>query len=116
MAITATLKKQWLAAPGGRLFVHLGLVFSGTYPTGGDTLNLQGLGIQSNHAPASWAAIEGQALGANGTQYVWIQGTTQANGKVGVTQGAGVEVAAGAYPASVTGDVVNALFYFDFDR
>ena len=114
MAITPTLKAQWF--DGKRLFAHVALVFSGSYVTGGDTLNLQNLGIKASGAPAGWASIDGQALGANGTQYVWIQGTTQANGKVGVTQGAGAEVTAGAYPASVTGDTVNALFYFLFNR
>jgi hypothetical protein len=114
MAITPTLKAQWF--DGKRLWIHLALVFSGSYVTGGDTLNLQSLGIKASAAPAMWATIEGQALGSNGTQYVWIQGTTQANGKVGVTQGAGVEVAAGAYPASVTGDTVNMLSYLLFNR
>jgi hypothetical protein len=112
MAIAVTVKAQWLASPGGRLFVHCGLVFSGSYVTGGDTINLQGLGIKSSHPPSSWGAIEGQGV----TQYCWIQGTTQANGLVKCLQGALAEVAAGAYPGSITADVVNALFYFDFNH
>jgi hypothetical protein len=114
MAIAPKLKAQWF--DGKRLWVHLGLTFSGSYVAGGDTLNLTGIGIESSGLPSSWASIQSQNLGSNGTEYMWLQGTTMANGKIGITQGAGVEVTAGAYPASITGDTVNALFYFLFNR
>jgi hypothetical protein len=114
MAITPTVKAQWF--DGKRLWIHLALVFSGSYVTGGDTLNLTGLGLKCSQPTSMWASIDGQALGANGTQYVWIPGTTLANGKVGVTQGAGVEIAASTYPASVSGDTVNMMTHSLFNR
>ena len=110
MAVTATVTKKWF--DGKKLWAVVTLVFSGNYSTGGDTVNLQGLGIQSNQAPFACTDISGQSA----TLYAWVVGTTQANGKVKCFQGALAEVSAGAYPGSITGDVVQGQFIFEFSR
>jgi hypothetical protein len=107
MAVTPTVVKKWFDTK--KLFVVVNLVFSGSYVTGGDTVNLQSLGIPSSQVPISCLGVEGQV----GTTYNWIPGTTQANGKIFITQGATVQVTAGAYPGSITGDVVQGTFVFD---
>lgn len=107
MAITPTLTKKWY--DGKKLWAVVSLVFSGSYVTGGDTLNLQSLGIPSSQVPFACTDVSGQSA----TLYCWVAGTTQANGKVKCFQGALAEVAAGAYPGSITGDVVQGQFLFE---
>jgi len=107
MAIAATVAKRWF--DGKKFWAIVNLVFSGNYATGGDTLNLQGIGIQSSQVPFTCTDISGQS----GTLYCWVPGTTQANGKVKCFQGALAEVAAGAYPGSITGDTVQGSFVFE---
>lgn len=110
MAVTATVTKKWF--DGKKMWAIVSLVFSGSYVTGGDTVNLQSLGIQSTQSPFACTDISGQSA----TLYAWVVGTTQANGKVKCFQGALAEVAAGAYPGSITADVVQAQFVFEFNR
>ena len=108
MAIAATLLDQWY--DGKKLWVQLSLVLSGNYTSGGDTLNLQSLGIQGNSIPAymvlrSTSPTAAQTL----NNYIWVKGTTTANGLVRCFVGT-AEVATGAYPAAVSGDTVLAEF------
>jgi hypothetical protein len=114
MAITPTIKSQWF--DGKRLWVHLSLAFSGSYVAGGDTLDMSKLGIQSSGVPSLFGGMNSQTASTTGTVYNWIPGTTQATGKVVALQGALAEVAAGAYPASITGDTADMLCYFKFNR
>jgi hypothetical protein len=109
MALAATVTKKWF--DGKKMWVIVSIVASGNYATGGDTLNLQSIGIQSNQAPF-YGAITGQSA----TAYAWVPGATQANGKVKCFQGALAEVAAGAYPGSITGDTIVGEFGFEFAR
>lgn len=108
MAVTATLSSQkW---DSKNLFLEVKLTFSGNYTQGGDTVNLQGLGIQSTTAPLymdvkSSAGTAGQAP----LTYQWVPGTTQANGLLRAFSGA-AEVSTGAYPASILADTAYALF------
>jgi hypothetical protein len=108
MAVTATLLSQkW---DSKNLWIEVKLVFTGSYTQGGDTVNLQGLGIQSTTAPLfmdvqSTAGTAGQAP----LRYQWVPGTTQANGLLRAFSGA-AEVATGAYPASILADTAYALF------
>jgi hypothetical protein len=110
MAITPTLISQWF--DGKRLWVHLTLTFSGSYVSGGDTLDVSKIGIKSSGPLAGLGDINGQSA----TAYTFVVGTTLANNLVKCFQGALAEVAAGAYPGSITGDTVNALFYCRFNR
>lgn len=108
MAITPTLIKQWW--DGKKLWVEMSLAFSGNYTSGGDTLNLQNLGIQSSGIPTmvdikSTASTAAQTL----NNYIWVKGTTQANGLVRCFVGT-AEVSTGAYPAAVSGDTAVVLF------
>ena len=87
------------------------LTFSGSYSTGGDTLNLSGIAslIPSGSLPLQ-VFVEGNGTGTNqsaaGGYYVVLTGTTLANWLIKIFSGGGTELAAGAYPAAVTADIV----------
>lgn len=105
MAATAAVTKKWY--DGKKVFVTGTVVLSGSYVQGGDTLNLQLLGIPSSQVPfamdfQSGAGTAAQALNS----YTWVPGTTQSNGKIRCFIGAVAELAAGAYPAAATGDTI----------
>lgn len=108
MAITATLLDQWW--DGRKLWVDLSLTFSGNYTSGGDTLNLQGLGMQSSAIPTIMELISSLSTAAATKQsYQWVKGTTQANGLVRCFTGT-AEVSTGAYPANMLADTAYARF------
>lgn len=100
MPFTVTVTKTW---DDGKVLNAIGtLVASGSYTTGGDTLNLQQFKIKSSRTPY-WVHILGQA----DFSYTYIPGTNLSNGKVlcrAVSTGA--EASAAAYPAGVTGDTI----------
>lgn len=99
MAIAVTITKKWY--DGKKQFVLGTLVFSGSYSTGGDTLSFTGLGIQSSLAPDQvWVG------GTSGYAFGYVPGSpaSQSNGKVKISTTAATELAAGAYPAGITGD------------
>jgi hypothetical protein len=93
------------------------LVATGNYVAGGDiadftaaaeTAAFQGLqpNIPSSYAPGNMKVFSEN--GNIGYQYVWIKGTTQANGKLkinGITTW-GTELLAGAYPAAILADTI----------
>lgn len=94
---------------GEKLIQAIGTItMSGSYTTGGDTLDFVGK-IHTGRAPEFV-----EIIGESGFLYRWVKGTTLANGKIKVMQGdndngsdgPAVEVASGALPAGVTGDVV----------
>lgn len=87
------------------------LVFSGSYVAGGDTVDLtpfQGF-LPSGALPIA-AFVEGNGPSTSqqggGGYYVWIAGAALTNNKVKIFSSGGAELAAGAYPAAVTTDVV----------
>jgi hypothetical protein len=96
------------------------IVASGSYVTGGDTLNFATAtfrlgvdGIKSSSAPTSIAVwSQGGAAITAYFDYRPILGTTQANNLLQVFVGAGTEVGAGAYPAGVTSDTIEFEAYF----
>jgi len=110
VALTVT-KKKW---DGKQLWVYGTVVLSGSYVSGGDTLSVAGLGIQSSLVPFSvqFESQSGTAAQAI-NQYTWVPGTTQANGKIRCFIGAVAELAAGAYPAAATGDSISATLQFE---
>lgn len=91
------------------------LVFSGNYPTGGDTLDLTPLmqaGIPTNAIPVD-AFVNGLGVGtsqaAGGGYYAFLQNATSpglTGNKIKIFASGGSELGAGAYPAAVTGDVI----------
>jgi hypothetical protein len=101
MAVTISVKKR--VKPGNSM-VHLcQLTLSGSYPTGGDTLDLSVTGF-TNRKP-DMAIIQGIA----GYIYQW----DRANNKLFVRGGAGAaaalaEFTSGAYSAALTGDTILA--------
>lgn len=114
MALAVT--KQFEKWDGKVLRVWFAVVASGSYPTGGDTLNFTGLGIHSSLAPI-WAEIQG--ISGFGYNYVFGSPASQANGKMKVFVEATVatntplaEHTAATYVAGVTGDAI--VGYADF--
>ncbi len=81
------------------------LAFSGSYATGGDTLDFSAVAdrIASSQPPLQ-LSISSQNGAFN--QYVPVQGSALNNWKVKVASPGGTELAAGAYPAGVTSDIV----------
>jgi|SRR5215469_15353709 len=91
------------------------LHFSGNYVTNGDTLSFANLyGLQSQSVPRRVYVYEQPPAGTapGGYEYVFCPGTTLANGKLVILVGAAAislpmaQLAAGAYPAGITGGVV----------
>jgi hypothetical protein len=80
------------------------LAFTGSYPTGGDTVDF----TQVTDKIPSTQIVQAFAESQNGNAgyYVPVAGTALNNWKLKAFVGGGTEVAAGAYPASVTTDVV----------
>ena len=80
------------------------LTFSGSYPTGGDTVDF----TQVTDKIPSTQIIQAFAESQNGNSgyYVAISGSALNNWKLKAFTGGGTELTAGAYPASVTTDVV----------
>ena|SRR5580692_7278423 len=108
MAIAATILDQWW--DGKKLWVDLQLTFSGSYTSGGDTLNLQSLGIQSSGIPSIMNIVSSlSTAAATQNNYQWTKGSTTANGLVRCFTGS-TEVSSGAYPANISGDTVYARF------
>ncbi len=115
MALTFSLVDTW--DDGQRIHVGGAVVASGSYATGGDTLDLSQFPvIATTHAPVQGTAwMDGLA----GYDYVFFPGSALNNGKVkifqqGASAGAFPELAAGAYPGAITGDTIT--FYGIFKK
>jgi hypothetical protein len=80
------------------------LAFSGNYPSGGDTLDFTQVAdkIPSTQMVQAWA----ESQNGNSGYYVAVAGSALNNWKLKAFNGGGTEITAGAYPASVTSDVV----------
>src|ERR1700737_2763931 len=80
------------------------LTFSGTYPTGGDTLDFTTVAdkILSTQIVQAFAESQNGSAG----YYVVVAGNALNNWKLKAFVAGGTQVPAGAYPASVTTDVV----------
>ena len=80
------------------------LTFTGSYPTGGDTLDFTQVADKLPSDQIVQAFAESQ--NGNSGYYVAVQGTALNNWKLKAFAGGGTEITAGAYPASVTTDIV----------
>ena len=80
------------------------LTFSGNYPTGGDTLDFTQVADKLPSTQIVQAFAESQ--NGNSGYYVPVQGSALNNWKLKAIAAGGAELTAGAYPASVTSDIV----------
>jgi len=97
MAVVATyLKRQGR----GDLEAVVGLVFSGTYPTGGETVDFA--------AVVGYTTRQPTVVPTSG-QFGYTYNYDLANKKMKIFTTADTEVAAGAYPANVAADIVRAV-------
>ena len=95
---------QALAGKHQVIYALATLSFSGNYSTGGDTLDFTQIAdkIASTQVIQAFA----ESLNGNSMYYVPVQGSALNNWKLKIFNGGGTELSAGAYPAGVTGDVV----------
>jgi hypothetical protein len=106
--ITITLLPNNADGSGSNLFYAIGtLAFSGNYPTGGDTLDFTQVADKLPSTQIIQAVAESQ--NGNSGYYVPVQGTALNNWKLKAFSGGGTEISAGAYPASVTSDIVQIV-------
>ena len=80
------------------------LTFSGSYPSGGDTLDFTT--VADKLPTTQIVQVFAESQNGNSGYYVPVQGTAMNNWKLKAFAGGGTEITAGAYPASVTTDVV----------
>ena len=105
MPITITLTPNNADGSGSNLFYAIGtLAFSGNYPTGGDTLDFTQV---ADKLPSDQIIqVFADSQNGNGGYYVPVQGSALNNWKLKAFTAGGTELSAGAYPASVTSDIV----------
>ena len=105
MAITITLLPSNTDGSGSNLLYAVGtLAFSGSYTTGGDTLDFTQVADKLPTTQVIQVFAESQ--NGNAGYYVPIAGTALNNWKLKAFTGGGTEISAGAYPASITTDAV----------
>jgi hypothetical protein len=113
LALAVSVTKHW---DDGKVLHVLGTITaSGSYTTDGDTLSFVKPAIKSASVP-----LFVNVIGKAGYTYVFVPGTTQANGKLLVfygdyaNSGSGplIQIPQASYPSGVTGDTIqfNALF------
>ncbi len=90
-------------SPENFVFATGVLAFSGSYTTGGDAADFTKL-----DSLASQTVVNATAFSQNGSAngYVFVQNAAMSGWKLKVFAPGGTEIAAGAYPASVSSDVV----------
>jgi len=105
MPITITVQPNNVDGSGNNLFYAIGtLAFSGNYPTGGDTLDFTTV---ADKLPSDQIIqVFADSQNGNSGYYVPLAGSALNNWKLKAFTGGGTELSAGAYPASVTSDVV----------
>jgi hypothetical protein len=104
MALTLTIHQFDVDSTGKQVYVAGVVTASGSYTTGGDTLDLSNQSfIPSSQLPkqASLFTQTGQVY-----NYAFIVGTALNNSKVKIYAAGGTELAAGAYPASILNDII----------
>jgi hypothetical protein len=105
MAITITLLPGNVDGSGSNLFYAIAtLAFSGSYVTGGDTLDFTQ--VADKLSSTQLIQVFADSQNGNAGYYVPVAGAALNNWKLKAFTGGGTEVTAGAYPASVTTDVV----------
>jgi hypothetical protein len=105
MPITISLQPNNVDGSGSNFFYAIGtLAFSGNYPTGGDTMDFTTV---ADKLPSTQIIqVFADSQNGNSGYYVPVAGSALNNWKLKCFVGGGTEITAGAYPASVTSDVV----------
>jgi hypothetical protein len=105
MPIAISLLSNNCDGSGSNLFYAIGtLTFSGNYPTGGDTLDFTTV---ADKLPSDQLIqVFADSQNGNSGYYVPVQGSALNNWKLKAFSGGGTELSAGAYPSTVTSDVV----------
>ncbi len=105
MPITITLQPNNVDGSGSNFIYAIGtLAFSGNYPTGGDTMDFTTV---ADKLPSTQIIqVFADSQNGNAGYYVPVAGSALNNWKLKCFVGGGTEITAGAYPASVTSDVV----------
>ncbi|HET7107823.1 MAG TPA: hypothetical protein VFI38_13515 [Candidatus Acidoferrum sp.] len=105
MAITISLQPNNVDSSASNfVYAVATLTFSGNYASGGDTLDFTQV---TNVIPSDTIVqVFAESQNGNSGYYIPIQGAALNNWKLKAFLGGGTEVSAGAYPASVTTDIV----------
>ena len=105
MAITISLQPSNVDSSASNfIYAVAALTFSGNYPTGGDTLDFTQV---TNQLPSDTIVqVFAESQNGNSGYYIPVQGTALNNWKLKAFVGGGTEIGAGAYPGSVSGDIV----------
>jgi hypothetical protein len=85
----------------GNIYVFGTITASGSYSTGGDTFDFTTVASQIG---ASLPPVQLWAGGTTGDNYGWIPGSALNNGKIKISTASATELAAGTYPARISGD------------
>jgi hypothetical protein len=104
MALALAIKQFDVDSTGKQVYVVGTITASGSYSTGGDTLDLTNQSFIPADALPKQVSIftqTGQVF-----NYAWVLGAALNNGKVKIYQAGGTELGAGAYPAGITGDII----------
>jgi len=105
MAITISLLPGNVDSSASNfVYAVAALTFSGNYATGGDTLDFTQ--IASVLPSDTIVQVFAESQNGNSGYYIPVQGSALNNWKLKAFAGGGTEVGAGAYPGSVTSDVV----------
>ncbi len=105
MPISISLAASNVDASGSNFVYAIATVsFSGNYTSGGDTLDFTQVAGQLPSSQIVQAFAESQ--NGNGGYFVVKQGSALNNWKLVCFNPGGTEIPAGAYPSSVTGDIV----------
>ena len=105
MSITISLQPNNVdSSANNYVYAVATLTFSGNYPSGGDTLDFTQVADKLPSDTIVQAFAESQ--NGNSGYYIPVQGAALNNWKLKAFLGGGTEVTAGAYPASVTTDIV----------
>jgi len=105
MAITISLSPLNVDSSASNfVYAVATLSFTGNYPTGGDTLDFTQI---TNQMPSDTIVqVFAESQNGNSGYYIPVQGSALNNWKLKAFLGGGTEISAGAYPASVTTDIV----------
>jgi hypothetical protein len=105
MAIQITVLPGNVDASGNNFVYAIGtLAFSGNYTVGGDTMDFTT--VDDKLSSSQIMQIFADSQNGNPGYYVPVSGATLSAWKLKAFTGGGTELTAGAYPASVTSDVV----------
>jgi hypothetical protein len=105
MAITISLSPLNVDSSASNfVYAVATLTFTGNYVAGGDTLDFTPV---ADKLPSdSIVQVFAESQNGNSGYYIPVQGSGLNNWKLKAFLGGGTEVTAGAYPASVTTDIV----------